>query len=97
MITKNNTFAGANFQYTNESNCTATGEYRTENDKLISININGQYVDGDATYNFWANRDASGSVNISGVPVSVLAPIASHVAEIVAEVEALVGLVKEEE
>ena len=97
MITKNNSFAGANFQYTNESNCTATGEYRTENDKLVSININGQYVDGDVAYNFWANRDASGSVNISGVPASVLAPIAAQVAEIVAEVEALVEPAKEEE
>lgn len=97
MITKNNTFAGVNFQYTNESNCTATGEYRTENDKLVSININGQYVDGDNTYNFWANRDASGSINISGVPASVLAPIAAQVAEIVSEVEALVEPAKEEE
>lgn len=97
MITKNNTFTGANFQYTNESNCTATGEYRTENDKLVSININGQYVDGDDTYNFWANRDASGSINISGVPASVLAPIAAQVAEIVSEVEALVEPAKEEE
>jgi len=91
MIIKNNTFAGANFQYTNELNCTATGEYRIENDKLISININGQYVDGDATYNFWANRDNSGNVNISGVPASVLAGVAEEVAEIVSEVEALIN------
>ena len=97
MITKNNTFTGANFQYTNESNCTATGEYRTENDKLVSININGQYVDGDATYNFWANQDNTGNVNISGVPASVISDVADEVALIIADVNDIVFPKEEEE
>ena len=88
MITTKNNFSGANFDYTNEAgNCTASGEYRKENDVIVNININGQFVKDENTYNFWANRDAAGNVNISGVPASVIADVAAEVAEIISEIE----------
>lgn len=87
MIKINNTFSGASFAYTGEI-CTANGEYRIENGKLVSVNVNGQYTKNDSTYNFWANRDAAGNVNVSGVPAGVIADVAAEVAEIISEVEA---------
>lgn len=87
MITVKNSFSGANFDYTSsENSCTASGEYRYENDQLVSININGSITKDDVAYNFWANRDAAGNVNISGVPVVVLAEVASEVAETISEI-----------
>lgn len=97
MITKISTFSGADFRYTNESNCTATGEYRVENGKLVSVNANGQYDEDGRSYSFWAKLDASGNINVSGVPASVLTPVAEQVEELVAEIEALIEPVKEEE
>ena len=89
MITTTNTFSGANFNYTSENNCTANGEYRIENGKIVLINITGQIVKDDVTYNFWANCDMNGNVNISGVPAAIIADVAAEVAEIISEVEAL--------
>lgn len=86
MIEITNTYAGQNFNYTGE-NCTATGDSRTENEKIVSINVNGQYTKQDRTYSFWANRDAQGNVNVSGVPASVIGEVASEVAVIISEVE----------
>ena len=89
MITTKNAFAGAAFDYVNQSNtCTANGEFRAENGNIVAININGQYTKDEMTYNFWANRDASGTVNISGVPAAVIADVAGEVAEIISEIEA---------
>lgn len=89
MITKKNEFSGANFDYENEKKtCTATGEYRHENGVLESVNINGQFTQGKTHYNFWANCDAAGNVNISGVPVTVIAGVASEVATIISEIKA---------
>ena len=89
MITTKNTFSGAGFDYTSENNCAANGEYRVENGVLINININGQITKDETVYNFWANRDAAGNVNVSGVPASLIAEVAEDVAEIIAEVEAI--------
>ena len=89
MITINSIYSGASFSYANEGVCTANGEFRKENGNIVSININGQYTSGGTAYNFWANRDASGNVNISGVPASVIAGVATEVATIIAEVEAI--------
>lgn len=87
MVTIKNSFSGANFDYaSSENSCTASGEYRYENDQLISININGTITKNDVAYNFWANRDAAGNVNISGVPVVVLADVAAEVTEIISEI-----------
>lgn len=89
MITKKNVFSGANFDYANEKNtCTATGEYRYEGEKLSSVNINGQYTKEEVAHNFWANCDASGNVNISGVPANVIAEVAAEVATIISEINA---------
>ena len=87
MITTKNHFNGANFDYASENNCTATGEFRYENDKLVNVNINGKYVKDENEYNFWANLEASGNVNISGVPASILSDVAGEVAEIISEIE----------
>jgi hypothetical protein len=90
MITTKNLFSGANFEYSNKkTSCTAAGEFRRENEILVNININGQLTKGEATYNFWANRDAAGNVNISGVPAAVIADVAAEVAAVIAEIEAL--------
>lgn len=89
MITKKNEFSGANFDYANgKDTCTATGEYRYEGEKLSSVNINGQYVKEEVAHNFWANCDASGNVNISGVPATVIAEVATEVATIISEINA---------
>ena len=88
MITINNTFSGASFSYENEARtCTANGEYRSENGNLVSVNINGQYTESDVTYNFWAGRGPDGNVNISGVPASIIASVATEVASIISEIE----------
>ena len=86
MITTRNNFAGANFGYTGQEGCTANGEYRCENNELVSVNVNGS-LDGK---NFFANRDAAGNVNISGVPVSIIAKVATEVENIMAEIEEIV-------
>lgn len=91
MITTKNNFSGANFDYASQNPCTATGEYRCEEGAIVNININGQLTKDEKTYNFYANRDASGNVNISGVPASVIADVAAEVATIVAEVEEIVN------
>ena len=87
MITINNTFSGAGYTYTNENNCIASGEYKRENEILATVSINGQYTKEDKTYNFWANRDQTGNVNVSGVPYDVLPDVASEVATIISEIE----------
>lgn len=86
MIEIISNYSGAGFRHTGD-NCTATGDFRVENGALTSVNVNGQLEKGGQTYNFWANRDASGNVNISGVPASVLTDVAGAVADIIAEVE----------
>lgn len=83
MITIKNEFSGASFDYSNEKNCTANGEYRSENGSIASININGMYD----SKSFWAGRDSSGNVNISGVPVAAIAGVAGEVATIIAAIE----------
>lgn len=87
MIEIKNSFSGASFDYTNENNCTASGEYRCENGAIVNININGRY----AERNFWASRDSAGNVNISGVPVSIIAGVAAEVAVIIAAIEEIVN------
>lgn len=89
MITKKNLFSGATFDYANDKQtCTANGEFRYEGDNLSSVNINGQYTKDDTPYNFWANCDAAGNMNISGVPATVIAEVAAEVATIIAEIKA---------
>lgn len=86
MVTINNTYSGKSFSYSAE-NCTATGESRVENEKIVSININGQYTKDGTAHNFWASRDNQGNVNVSGVPASVIGEVAAEVAAIFSEVE----------
>ena len=89
MITKKNEFSGASFDYENaKKTCTASGEYRHENDKLSSVNINGQLTQDKTSYGFWANCDAAGNVNISGVPAVAIAAVAAEVATIISEINA---------
>ena len=91
MVTTKNNFSGASFDYANKKNtCTASGEYRCENDKVASININGSLTKGEKSYPFWANVDASGNVNISGVPADAIAEVGTEVAAIVSEIEAII-------
>ena len=82
--TRNN-FNGANFDYENGA-CKASGEFRFEESNLQSVNINGNYTKEGVTYNFWANRDASGNVNTSGVPFEVIVEVATEVKAIIAEI-----------
>ena len=84
MITTNNTYSGASFQYEGE-NATANGDFRVENGNLVSINASGSYED----VTFWANRDAAGNVNINGVPLAKLTEVAAIVETIFNEVEQL--------
>lgn len=92
MIETSNNYAGANFSYDNEKDtCLATGDYKTMNGQLTVVNVNGQYKKGDGIYNFNATRDAEGNINITGVPASVLSPVASEVTKIMAAVEDLVN------
>lgn len=89
MIKKKNTFAGASFDYTSSNeNCVASGEYRTENGLMASVNINGRLTKDEKTYNFQASRDVNGNVNITGVSYVVIADVAAEVATIIDEVEA---------
>lgn len=89
MITKKNVFSGANFDYANgKDTCTATGEYRYEGEKLSSVNINGQLTQDKTSYGFWANCDAAGNVNISGVPAVAIAAVAAEVSTIISEINA---------
>ena len=90
MINLRNTFSGANFDHTGE-NCTASGEYRVENGNIQNVNVNGQYTKEDRTYNFWANRDSDGNVNVSGVPASVISDVAEEVATIMSEVGGIIN------
>lgn len=87
MITKKNQFSGASFDYTNENNCVASGEFRYEGDKLVSVNINGQITKEETTRSFWANMDSAGNVNISGVPADMIADVAVCVADIITEIK----------
>ncbi len=91
MITVKNSFSGANFDYSSQSGCTASGEYRCENDKVVNISINGRLAKDEVEYNFWANCDAAGNVNISGVPAVVIADVAAEVAAIISEVNGQIG------
>lgn len=89
MITKKNVFSGASFDYENaKKTCTASGEYRHENGKLSRVDINGQLTQDKTSYGFWANCDAAGNVNISGVPANVIAEVAAEVATIISEINA---------
>lgn len=92
MIETNNNYTGANFSYNNEKDaCIANGDFRTQNGKLSVVNVNGQYKKGDGIFNFNATRDAEGNINITGVPTSVLAQVATEVAKIMTEVENIVN------
>lgn len=89
MITKKNVFSGASFDYENaKKTCTASGEYRHEDGKLSSVNINGQLTQDKTSYGFWASCDAAGNVNISGVPAVAIAAVAAEVATIISEINA---------
>lgn len=82
--TKNN-FSGASFDYENGA-CKANGEYRFADANLNSVNINGTYVKEGVTYTFWANRDANGYINASGVPFEVIVEVATEIKAIIAEI-----------
>ena len=86
MITTKNNFAGANFEYTGQEGCTANGEYRCENGNIVSVSVNGTLDEK----NFWVSRDAAGNVNISGVPVSLIAKVATEAENIMTEIEEIV-------
>ncbi len=90
MVTIKNTFSGATFDYANEGVCTASGEYRVEDGHIVNISITGSLVDEDPALQFWANRDAQGIVNISGVPATAIAEAAAEVAAIITAVEDIV-------
>lgn len=85
--TKNN-FNGASFDYENGA-CNASGEFRFADSNLNSVNINGTYVKNEITYPFWASRDASGNINISGVPKDVFKEVAIEIVAILDEIESL--------
>lgn len=89
MITKKNSTLEVNFDYGNGAGtCSATGNYKVQNDQLKTIGVNGQYTKDEKTYTFTADRDDQGKVNISGVPPTILADVATEVAALVEEVEA---------
>lgn len=85
--TRNN-FHGASFDYEN-GGCRASGEFRFVESVLNTVNINGNYEKSGKSYNFWASRDASGNLNLNGVPAAVIVEVATEVAAIVAKIEAL--------
>ena len=85
--TRNN-FNGASFDYEN-GGCRANGEFRFAESVLQSVNINGNYEKSGKSYNFWASRDASGNLNLNGVPAAVIVEVAAEVAAIVAKIEEL--------
>ena len=92
MIEKKNIVVEVAFDYANGAgSCSATGNYTVVNGEVKTVGINGHYTKGGETYNFTANRDDQGNVNISGVAPAVLPDVAAEVAEIVAEVEAEVA------
>jgi hypothetical protein len=91
MLTLKNRFSGANFEYDSKAGCTANGEFRCEDDKIVNISINGQITKEETSYNFWANCDAQGNVNISGVPAAVIADVAENVATIIEEVNEIIN------
>lgn len=88
MITTHNVYSGANFAYENEQKtCTATGEFKTENNILTTIGITGKLLIDGKEYNFWAQRDPLGNIQVSGIPVNILPAVADEVSNIVSEVE----------
>lgn len=88
MFNTKNNFNGASFDYENES-CKANGEFRYVNSVLNSVTINGSYEKEEKTYNFWANRDINGNINISGIPSTIIVEVAAEVVNIVTEIEKL--------
>ena len=88
-FTTRDTFSGANFDYENGA-CTARGGFRFNGNNLESADISGSLTKDDVTYAFTATRDGQGNVNISNVhDYRVLADVATEVAAILAEIEAL--------
>lgn len=87
MIEKKHDFFVGQYGYTNEKNCTADVEAKYENNILVSININGVFTKDEVKNNFWASVDASGNVNISGVPSAILSDVASACEAIIEEVK----------
>lgn len=87
FATRNN-FNGASFDYENGA-CRASGEFRFVESALNSVQINGNYTKSGTQYNFFASRDASGNLNLNGVPAAVIVEVATEVAAIVAKIEAL--------
>lgn len=85
--TRNN-FNGASFDYEN-GGCRANGEFRFAESNLQSVNINGNYTKSGKQYNFWANRDASGNLNLNGVPKEVIVEVAAEIKAIIEKIEAL--------
>ena len=83
-----NNFNGASFDYEN-GGCKASGEFRFVDSVLNSVNINGNYTKSGTQYNFWASRDMNGNLNLNGVPAAVIVEVATEVAAIIAEIEAL--------
>lgn len=84
-----NSYNGADFDYENGS-CRARGGFRFNGNNLGSADINGSLTKDDVTYAFVAQRDGQGNVNISNVhDYRVLADVATEVAAILAEIEAL--------
>ena len=52
------------------------------------MDINGQLTQDKTSYGFWANCDAAGNVNISGVPAVAIAAVAAEVSTIISEINA---------
>lgn len=89
MLNTKNTYSGAGFDYTN-TGFVANGDFKVEEGVLVSVNFNGIYTDKKKEeHYFYGNRDASGSVNISGVQTALLPIIAKEVSSILEEVEAI--------
>jgi len=88
MLTKKNSTLEVNFDYGNNAGtCSATGNYKVENDQLKTVGVDGQYTKGEKTYRFTANRDDQGLLVVAGVPNEVLAEVSSEVTVLIAEVE----------
>lgn len=90
MITTQNPYSGASFTFENGlTTCSATGEFRCENNAIVAVTFNGTFRKNETVYGFWGQRDAGGNVQVNGVPAAVLTEVAAEVTQIIEEVEAI--------
>lgn len=78
MFEKRDQYKGASFVYESEA-CNATGNFRTTENGLSSLNVNGSVKIGADTFAFRANKEEGTQLAIAADPVAIEAAAAEVV------------------